>query len=274
MNTAESIRKSVSQTYAQALEVGTCCGGAPKGILAKQAGYKDHELAGIPGDAVTNAFGCGNPLSFAQVRPGDVVLDLGCGAGIDVVLAASRVGPAGRVIGVDMTDEMVARAREVLRDANLVNAEVRKGLIEDLPIESSSVDWVISNCVINLSPEKSKVFAEIARVLRPGGRVLVSDIIAENLSEEIRRNLGLYSCCLAGALGEIEYRSGLERAGLVDVVIQKQSEVGVDQFMELVTTSEPNGACCHDERSSRPAPKVADTSTARAWTASISARKP
>ena len=157
----------------------------PKGVVAKLAGYSDEEFAALPADAVVNSFGCGNPLAFSAVQPGEVVLDLGSGAGIDLLLAARKVGAAGRVIGVDMTEEMIARARANIAAAGIENAEVRQGIIEELPVEDSSVDWVISNCVINLSPEKPRVFAEIARVLKPGGTMLVSDIVAEDLPEEI-----------------------------------------------------------------------------------------
>lgn len=276
MNDLNLIRESVSRDYARALaKSGTgCCGSTPKGVLAQQAGYHDQELSEIPQDAVTNSFGCGNPLSFAQVRTGDVVLDLGCGAGIDVVLAAARVGPTGKVIGVDMTNEMVARARQVIVEAGLANAEVRKGIIEELPVESESVDWVISNCVINLSPEKSRVFAEIARVLRPGGRILVSDVIAEELTDEMRTNLQMYSCCLAGALSDVDYRSGLEQAGLVDVVIHKQHEVGVDQFVEIIESDESARPSCCEGPSACGTFEEPKWGSARAWTASISARKP
>ncbi len=141
---------------------------AQKGAVVEFAGYTADELAELPDDAVVNSFGCGNPVALAGLRKGDVVLDLGSGAGIDLLLAARLVGPEGRVIGVDMTDEMIARAEANIAAAGLANVEVRKGIIEELPVEDASVDWVISNCVINLSPEKERVFAEIARVLRPG----------------------------------------------------------------------------------------------------------
>ena len=214
-------RRDVSADYARAVTSGTgCCGGpVPKGVVARIAGYTDEDFAVLPAEAVVNSFGCGNPLAFSMVQPGQVVLDLGSGAGIDLLLAAKRVGPAGRAIGVDMTDEMIAKANENVAAAGLANVEVRKGIIEDLPVEDASVDWVISNCVINLSPEKARVFAEIARVLRPGGTMLVSDIVADDIPEEIAGNRHLYSSCLAGAVSEQEYAAGLRAAGLVDVEI-------------------------------------------------------
>lgn len=220
---SEERRRNVSEDYARAVQSpgeGCCCSPVPKGVVAKLAGYSDDEVAALPAEAVVNSFGCGNPLAFSAVRPGDVVLDLGSGAGIDLLLAAKKVGGAGKVIGVDMTDAMIAKARENIAAAGLANAEVRQGLIEELPVEADSVDWVISNCVINLSPEKPRVFAEIARVLKPGGRMLVSDIVAEDLPAEIAGNRRLYSSCLAGAISESAYLEGLRRAGLVEVEVK------------------------------------------------------
>ena len=205
MSRVDEIRTSVRESYARAVTAGSgCCGGEQKGVAVQSAGYTAEELAALPDEAVVNAFGCGNPLAFAGVREGETVLDLGSGAGIDLLLAARRVGPSGRVIGVDMTGEMIARARENVAAAGLGNVEVRQGLIEALPVADASVDWVISNCVINLSPEKEKVFAEIARVLRPGGRVSISDIVAEGLPEWARQSAAAYSACLSGAIPEDE----------------------------------------------------------------------
>jgi SAM-dependent methyltransferase len=202
------------------------------------------------------------------------VLDLGSGAGIDVALAAEKVGPTGRVIGVDMTDDMIEKAREVVRRAGLTNAEIRKGLIEELPVESATVDWVISNCVINLSPEKSRVFAEMARVLKPGGRVVVSDIIAENLSDEIRNDLGLYSCCVAGAISEREYRQGLERCGFVEVSISKLRELGFDQLGALLESDRAQQPCCDGDEKTALTSQIAEACTGQVWSATIFARRP
>jgi len=274
MHETKTIHESVSRTYARALEGGGCCGSAPKGILARQAGYQAPELAAIPQDAVANSFGCGNPLAFSNVQPGDVVLDLGCGAGIDVVLAAAKVGPTGRVIGVDMTDEMIAKAREVVTLAKLSQVEIRKGLIEQLPVESATVDWVISNCVINLSPEKPRVFAEIARVLKPGGRAIISDIIAEDLPDAVRNDLQMHSCCIAGALSESYYRTGLERCGLVNVAIRKLYQLGTNQI-ECLLDSDSNGNLMAGEKSDSGAPAVAALAAGGdVWSVTISARKP
>jgi len=178
MTNHQDIRRNVSAAYAQALSgptASSCCGGTDAccSTTAGLAGYASESLGEIPRDAVENSFGCGDPLAFTEVEPGQTVVDLGSGAGIDILLAARRVGPDGHVIGIDMTDEMIERAQQNIDDSGLGNVEVRKGLIENLPIDDHSVDWVISNCVINLSPEKPKVFAEIARVLKPGGRMII-----------------------------------------------------------------------------------------------------
>jgi SAM-dependent methyltransferase len=243
------IRISVSEDYARAVNSPgrSCCGGGdtiPKAITAKLAGYTDEDFAALPADAVVSSFGCGNPLAFSGVRPGDVVLDLGSGAGIDLLLAAKKVGAGGRVIGVDMTDDMIARARENAAAAGLTNVEVRKGIIEELPVEDASVDWVISNCVINLSPEKERVFAEIARVLKPGGRMLVSDIVAERMPPEMREDRRLYSSCLAGAISEAAYLEGLRTAGLADVEVRDRYVYDEDQLESLIGSELSGEGCC------------------------------
>lgn len=234
MNRKEKIREQVSKNYAKAVSAPTgsgCCQPAadnnsccsapvPKGEAVKLAGYDLEALAELPPDSVVNSFGCGNPVAYSGVKTGDVVVDLGSGAGIDILIAGKKVGPTGRVIGVDMTDEMIRRAEKNIQAAGLTNVEVRKGIIEELPIDASSVDWVISNCVINLSPEKSRVFREIARVLKPGGQMLVSDIVVEDLPDWVRENEILYSSCVAGAISEAEYIEGLRQAGLVDIEIR------------------------------------------------------
>ncbi len=217
----DAVREKVSRAYARAVTRGTgdcsCSEPAPKGSLAQVAGYTTEELQALPPEAVANSFGCGNPTAFSKVHEGDVVLDLGSGAGIDILLAGKRVGATGRAIGIDMTDEMLAQAKENIAASGLGNVEVRKGVIEDLPVESGSVDWVISNCVINLSPDKARVFGEIARVLKPGGRMLVSDIVVDDLPAWTRGSDALYSSCVAGAISESQYVDGLRAAGLEDV---------------------------------------------------------
>lgn len=221
----EEVRESVSRSYAKAVtrEKPSCCGGeAPKGSIVTLAGYEQDSLAELPAEAVVNSFGCGNPVAFSGVKEGDVVLDLGSGAGIDLLIAAKKVGPTGKAIGVDMTDEMLAKAKENITAAGLDNVEVRKGIIEDLPVEDHSVDWVISNCVINLSPNKQQVFREIARVLKPGGQMLVSDVVAEDLPEWVREHEALHAHCVGGAISEAEYQSGLEAAGMGEVEVRER----------------------------------------------------
>ncbi len=275
MKDKELIRITVSEDYARAVNGPgrSCCGGGdsiPTAITAKLAGYTDEDFAALPPEVVVNSFGCGNPLAFSQVQPGDVVLDLGSGAGIDLLLAAKKVGAAGRVIGVDMTDEMIAKASENIRKGKYSNVEVRKGIIEELPVESASVDWVISNCVINLSPEKPRVFHEIARVLKPGGKMLVSDIVATELPEEIRKSSALYSSCVSGAISEDEYLAGLRAVGLTDVEVRARLVYDADQ-LEGIAGSDSGCSCGlgKDELSA-----YARSLAGKVWSAKIYARKP
>jgi N-acetylglutamate synthase-like GNAT family acetyltransferase/precorrin-6B methylase 2 len=208
-----------------------------KGSMAKIAGYTEEDLAALPADAVCNSFGCGNPLAFAGVRPGQTVLDIGSGAGIDCFIAARKVGPTGRVIGLDMTPEMVARGRENARAGGYGNVEFRLGDAEKMPVEDGSVDWVISNCVINLSPDKPAVFREIARILRPGGRISISDIVAEELPEPLRGNRDAWTRCLAGAISESEYRHGLAAAGLGAVRVTARIAYDASKLTGLFASS-------------------------------------
>ena len=239
MADAQKIHDDVSTAYAKAVsrptEPQSCCETpVQKGTVVKIAGYDTEQLDTLPPEAVVNSFGCGNPLAFSQVREGQVVVDLGSGAGIDLLIASRKVGPAGCVIGVDMTDEMIAKARENVTDAEAHNVEIRKGFIEDLPVDSGTVDWVISNCVINLSPEKARVFSEIARVLKPGGQMLVSDIVVEDLPDWARENQELYSSCVAGAISESDYVAGLESAGLTDVEIRDRIVYDASQLKGFI----------------------------------------
>jgi arsenite methyltransferase len=221
-----------------ATESAGCCGSEASATAAAVASATTSDLAeyGTERDAApaVASFGCGNPLAFAEVKPGETVVDLGSGPGLDLILAARRVGPTGLVIGVDMTDAMIEEARRNAARAGFSNIEVRKGLIENLPVAAGSVDWVISNCVINLSPEKPRVFAEIARVLRPGGRFRISDIVVESLPDWIRANAAAYAACVAGAIPEREYVAGLERAGLVDVEVESRLVYNAAQIRSLV----------------------------------------
>jgi SAM-dependent methyltransferase len=221
------LREQVRATYAAAaltvLEGGTGCCSTPADAVSKDFGaelYDESARGTLPADAVAASLGCGNPTAVAELSPGEVVLDLGSGGGIDVILSARRVGPTGKAYGVDMTDEMLALARRNAQEAAVDNVEFLKGDIESLPLPDASVDVVISNCVINLSLDKPAVFAEIARVLRPGGRLGVADVVAEDrLSPAARAELGSHAGCIAGALSVSEYEQGLQAAGLTDVSI-------------------------------------------------------
>jgi len=286
MNEQQQVRRNVSKVYADAVQRPSgCCGATPvqKGVTAKLAGYAPDELAALPAGAVTNSFGCGNPLAFSEVQPGDVVLDLGSGAGLDLLIAARKVGPTGRVIGVDMTEEMIAAACQNIARSGLTNVEVRHGLIEELPVESDSVDWVISNCVINLSPDKPAVFAEIARVLKPGGRMRVSDIVAEDLPGWVRQDAALYGSCIAGAISEEQYIAGLRGAGLTDVEVRGRLVYGHAQLCGLVESELPGGGaasgCCGGGGSTGAATalqpeRVADALAGKVWSILVVARKP
>lgn len=275
---ANEVRREVSRNYAQAVSrpaPGGCCGGgAPvqKGAVVALGGYSESELSKLPEEAVVNSFGCGNPVALAELAEGETVLDLGSGAGIDLFLAAKKVGPTGHVIGVDMTDAMIAKANENIRKGNYQNVEVRKGLIEELPVENASVDWVISNCVINLSPEKPRVFREIARVLKPGGRMLVSDIVATDLPEEIRKSSALYSSCVSGAIGEDEYLAGLRAVGLMDVEVRARLVYDADQ-LEAMSGSKTESACGCTMGKGELATYARELA-GKVWSAKIFARKP
>lgn len=195
-----------------------CCGPAPALPAGfGSANYTRGELAGVPAEAAVHSYGCGNPLAFAGVQEGDTVVDIGSGAGLDAIMAARRVGPAGRVIGLDMTPEMIQRAEENVRRAGLTNVEFVLGEAEEMPLPARTADWVISNCVINLSPDKERVFREIHRILKPGGRLLISDMVAENLPGELLDSFNAWAGCLAGAIPEQDYVAAAVRAGLQDV---------------------------------------------------------
>ena len=228
------MRDSYREMLKGAQENSACCGASSP--AAKLAGYEDTERHG---EAAGASFGCGNPLAFAGVQPGDTVLDLGSGAGLDLLLAAEKTGPEGRVIGVDMTEDMIEAARNNAERAGADNIEVRYGLIEDLPVEDASVDWVISNCVINLSPDKPKVFGEIARVLRPGGHFSISDIVVETLPDWLRQSMAAWSACIAGAISEAEYIEGLSDAGLTDVEVTDRLIYDATQLKAILSEDIP-----------------------------------
>jgi arsenite methyltransferase len=202
--------------------------------------YDLAERGSLPDAAVLASLGCGNPTAVAELSPGETVLDLGSGGGIDVLLSAARVGPTGRAIGIDMTDEMLELSRRNAREAKAANVEFLKGAIEALPLPDASVDVVISNCVINLAADKPAVFAEIARVLRPGGRIGVSDVVArDDLSPGQRAERGSYAGCIAGALSFGEYEAGLRSVGLSDIAVRPTHQVADGLFAAIIRARRP-----------------------------------
>ncbi len=214
-----------------------CCGGAE---ASGASFYGTLDRADLPDAAVLASLGCGNPTAVAELREGESVLDLGSGGGIDVILSAKRVGASGKAYGLDMTDEMLSLARGNAADAGVANVEFLKGYIEEVPLPAASVDVVISNCVINLSTDKSRVFAEMHRVLRPGGRVGVADVIsADELTPEQRAERGSYAGCIAGALSFSEYRAGLEAAGFEGIEIVPTNEGPEGIFAAIVRARRP-----------------------------------
>ena len=205
--------------------------------------YSDHEQGELPTEAVLASLGCGNPVAVADLHQGEHVLDLGSGGGIDVLLSARRVGPAGRAFGVDMTDEMLALARENAAKAGATNAEFLKGSIEAIPLPAESIDVVISNCVINLSVDKPAVLAEMFRVLVPGGRIGVSDVVADdNLSQADRAERGSYVGCIAGALSRREYLDGLAAAGFADASVIFTHEAATGMHSAIIRATKPTAA--------------------------------
>jgi arsenite methyltransferase len=226
-NVTEAVKQKYGEAASQVLHGGAascgsspssaCCGGDP--ITANL--YESGQTADIPEKAVLASLGCGNPTALAQLQPGEIVLDLGSGGGIDVLLSAKRVSPGGKAYGLDMTDQMLALARENQKKAGIQNVEFLKGEIENIPLPENSVDVVISNCVINLSADKDKVLREAFRVLRPGGRFAVSDVVVRReVPADIRRNMELWVGCVAGALEVSEYEGKLQTAGFEMVSIE------------------------------------------------------
>jgi arsenite methyltransferase len=235
-DTAQELREQVRQRYAEAARSvtegsgascgsGSCCENDPPGAFG-EALYPDGERRELPDAAALASLGCGNPTAVADLNEGEVVLDLGSGGGIDVILSARRVGPTGVAYGLDMTDEMLALAQQNAREAGVANVHFLKGLIEAIPLPADSVDVVISNCVINLSTDKPAVLTEMARVLRPGGRIGITDVVAEDrLTAEERLERGDFAGCIVGAMSRGEYEAGLDAAGFEDVSITFTHEI-------------------------------------------------
>jgi arsenite methyltransferase len=240
----QRIQEQVREKYAQAalnVTIGksACCGsvcgeGGADPITANL--YESEETATLPADAVAASLGCGNPTALAQLKAGETVLDLGSGGGIDVLLSARRVGPTGKAYGLDMTDEMLSLARENQRKAGVENVEFLKGEIENIPLPENSVDVIISNCVINLSGDKDKVLTEAFRVLKPGGRFAVSDVVIRGeVPASLRRSVELWIGCVAGTLEEHEYRTKLARAGFHDIELELTRIYHIEDAGEFLT---------------------------------------
>ena len=237
VESADRLREEVRTRYAEAARKvergdapgcgdGSCCEGDVGESGFGEVLYSAEERRQVPDAAALASLGCGNPTAIAELREGEVVLDLGSGGGIDVILSAKRVGPTGLAYGLDMTDEMLGLARKNAADAGITNAIFLKGLIEQIPLPAESVDVVISNCVINLSTEKADVLLEISRVLKPGGRLGISDVVAEDrLSQEEQEERGSYVGCIAGALSKSEYEVGLEAVGFESISVEFTREV-------------------------------------------------
>jgi arsenite methyltransferase len=234
----QAVREKYGAIAASVRKTGGCCGPAAcgGGDPISSNLYSEAETSGLPAEAVTASLGCGNPTALLALEPGQTVLDLGSGGGIDVLLSARRVGPTGKAYGLDMTDEMLALARENQRKAGAANVEFLKGAIEAIPLPDNSVDVIISNCVINLSSDKDAVLREAFRVLKPGGRFAVSDVVVRgDVPADIRRSMELWVGCIAGALEESEYASKLRTAGFQDVEVEVWRVYDVEDARAFMT---------------------------------------
>lgn len=241
------IHDTVREHYAERIKSSaSCCGDSCCSTDSRL--YPVDLLATIPADVSNTSYGCGDPITLAALQPGETVLDLGSGAGLDCLLAAQKVGETGRVIGVDMTPEMIDRARANAKRVNATNVEFRQGYLENLPVETGMVDVIISNCVINLSPDKEKVFTEAFRVLKPGGKLAVSDIVTDGeLPELVRNSLSAWAGCVAGAVEAKEYIAMMEAVGFTDISIKpvffdKETVDGALDEMKLDVTEYPRDA--------------------------------
>jgi arsenite methyltransferase len=241
-----SIKEVVKQKYGQAaLRVvsgsgAACCGPAPSSCCSTDPItsnlYDADEKSQLPEAAVLASLGCGNPTALAELKPGEIVLDLGSGGGIDVLLSARRVGPTGKAYGLDMTDEMLALARENQKKSGVENVEFLKGEIENIPLPDASMDVIVSNCVINLSADKNRVISEAFRVLKPGGRFAVSDVVVRGeVPVEVQHNIELWVGCVAGAMQETEYIQKLARAGFVDISVEPTRIYNIQDAREFLT---------------------------------------
>lgn len=240
MKDDEEIKKSVKKKYSDLAEKSSCCStcspcGKDTKKQAIRVGYSKEEIEDIP-EAAVRGLGCGNPSALADLKKGETVLDLGSGAGIDVFLAANKVGTNGKVIGIDMTNKMVKKARNLAKEYGYKNVEFRLGEIENLPVEDNSIDVIISNCVINLSTDKLKTYKEAYRVLKPSGRILISDIVTQGeLPEKIKKNMDAWASCIAGALDKNEYLQIIKKSGFKDISIISEDKFLNQQYDDNIS---------------------------------------
>lgn len=237
MKNDRTIKQAVKEHYA-GLVTGKscgCCSPTVTGIEGfGQSNYTHEFLDEVPGGAASNSFGCGNPLAFAGVQEGQTVVDIGSGAGLDVIIAARAVGPEGIVIGLDMTPEMIAQGQENAAKAGLFNVTFVLGEAENIPLDDCLADWVVSNCVINLSPDKVQVFREISRILKPGGRILISDMVVDNMPAQLLESLSAWTGCIAGAIPETDYLQAVTAAGLEQVKVVDRMDYDLSGFKSLL----------------------------------------
>jgi arsenite methyltransferase len=232
-----TIKQAVKEHYA-GLVTGKscgCCSPTVTGIEGfGQSNYTHEFLDEVPGGAASYSFGCGNPLAFAGVQEGQTVVDIGSGAGLDVIIAARAVGPEGIVIGLDMTPEMIAQGQENAAKAGLFNVTFVLGEAENIPLDDCLADWVVSNCVINLSPDKEQVFREISRILKPGGRILISDMVVDNMPAQLLESLSAWTGCIAGAIPETDYLQAVTASGLEQVKVVDRMDYDLSGFKPLL----------------------------------------
>lgn len=278
---SDEIKQAVKEHYSKAIKLkvehphNSCCS---SGLVefdrdaaerfVKLAGYSPDQLAGMP--ETVSSFGCGNPVAMMHVKPGQTVLDLGSGSGLDLILAAKKVGPEGKVIGLDMTDDMIEICRKNLVTAGIKNAEVRKGEMEKMPVVDNTIDWIISNCVINLSPDKKRVFSEAFRVLKPGGEVMFSDIVTIDLPDELRDNMNAWVGCIAGALDEARLLEIMSETGFTEIKI-------IDRIIyegEALAVLTSDGGCCGDKVNNKPPLQAHEKYSGKIASILVNGRKP
>jgi len=265
----QQVREGYTEILKKSQAGSGCCSTSTCG-----SNYAPEEVSSLPPEALQSAFGCGNPLKFAEVKAGQTVLDIGSGAGIDCFLAAQKVGPKGRVIGLDMTPAMIEQANQTAREKGYTNVEFRLGTADKMPLENASVDWIISNCVINLAPDKPAVFREAFRILKAGGRVTISDILlGVDLPQAVSYSIEAYVGCLAGAIKEEDYLEGMRQAGFEQVEVTSRLVYGPAQISTLIeeTAETRTKSCCGSGLSHEP---WIEQFAGKVWSAEIRAVKP